>query len=211
MDRDAAKKRIEAAVIERMANTEIKSISVKEICIMAGVSRSTFYRIFDSVPNVVYSLEMQLLERVRDINRYFISASFPSGQTLTIVRSLTQLMYEQRDFINAVSGPYGDPQFVDLMNSLATEYYAGKILIEAESMENIECKLQFAISGLHGLIGFWLREKPEVSPETMADMINQFMFDSFSIKKKPVKCFSGMIRQEITRQQNDKKQNSSKD
>ena len=55
--RDSADERIEDAVFSLMATTDIPDIHVADVCHRAGVSRSTFYRHFDSVDQVVKAFE----------------------------------------------------------------------------------------------------------------------------------------------------------
>ncbi len=60
--------RIENAVFKLMETTDIPDIRVADVLSLAKVSRSTFYRHFESVDAVVKTFEADLLNNMRHIN-----------------------------------------------------------------------------------------------------------------------------------------------
>ena len=60
--------RVEEAVFGLMETTDIPDIKVSDVVRLAGVSRSTFYRHYDSVEDVVKQFEAGLLDTMRTIN-----------------------------------------------------------------------------------------------------------------------------------------------
>lgn len=55
--------KIETAVFKLMETTDIPDIRVADVIKLAKVSRSTFYRHFDSVDDVVKRFESELLQK----------------------------------------------------------------------------------------------------------------------------------------------------
>lgn len=58
--------RIEDAVFELMATTPVQSIKVAEVLRLAHTSKSTFYRCYRSVDDVVKRFEDELLQNMQD-------------------------------------------------------------------------------------------------------------------------------------------------
>lgn len=72
--------RIEDAVFELMATTPVQSIKVAEVLRLAHTSKSTFYRCYRSVDDVVKRFEDELLQNMQDINDVALEARFGDAQ-----------------------------------------------------------------------------------------------------------------------------------
>ena len=72
--------RIEDAVFSLMETTDIPDIRVADVIRLAGVSRSTFYRHFDSVDDVVKAFETDLLANMHSINSFALKARFAQAE-----------------------------------------------------------------------------------------------------------------------------------
>ena len=60
-------KRIKDAFLELNLQNEIDSITVKDVCNKVGISRSTFYRHFKDIYEVIESIEFEVTEEVRNM------------------------------------------------------------------------------------------------------------------------------------------------
>lgn len=72
--------RIEEAVFGLMETTDIPNIKVADVVRLAGVSRSTFYRHYDSVEDVVKQFEAGLLDTMRTINNTALGVQFNKAE-----------------------------------------------------------------------------------------------------------------------------------
>lgn len=72
--------RIEGAVFELMATTPVQSIKVTDVLRLAHTSKSTFYRCYRSVDDVVKRFEDELLQNMQDINDVALEARFGDAQ-----------------------------------------------------------------------------------------------------------------------------------
>lgn len=175
----AIKEQIQNAVITLMATTDIKDIRVKEVTALANICRSTFYLHYDSIDAVVQELEAAHLEAIRDLNRYFVSSKMDLEEPTKSALELTNLLYAQREFIKAINGPHGDPQFINKVNLQMKEFFCGKITYENLYNEYFDFQLTFAIAGNNSLIDHWLRKRPEVEPKTVAMLLTKFIYSVF--------------------------------
>ena len=127
--RDSVDERIEDAVFSLMSTTDIPEIHVGDVARTAGISRSTFYRHFDSVDDVVKGFETDLLANMHDINNYALKGRFGQSEldpTPTMIRRM-ELLAERRDKVVALNGPHGDPQFVHKATVLMHDHFRDRL------------------------------------------------------------------------------------
>ena len=92
--------RIEDAVFELMATTPVQSIKVTEVLRLAHTSKSTFYRCYRSVDDVVKRFEDELLQNMQDINDVALEARFGDAQL-----DPTPTMIKRMEILQAKRGP----------------------------------------------------------------------------------------------------------
>ncbi|HBU12866.1 MAG TPA: hypothetical protein DEB31_09145, partial [Clostridiales bacterium] len=76
---------LKAAMVEALQKEQISRISVKSLCEMAGVNRSTFYAHFDDQYDLLHSIESEALDNVKSyLKRQDIGGDAPiSFETLS--------------------------------------------------------------------------------------------------------------------------------
>lgn len=200
--RDPVDERIEDAVFALMETTDIPDIHVADVTRAAKVSRSTFYRHFESVDAVVKAFEADLLDNMRDINNFALKARFGQSEldpTASMIRRM-ELLRERRDKVVALNGPHGDPQFVHKATVLMHDHFRERLGEVEGSEANRDLYLAFALAGHHNLIQYWLEERPELSPRTIAAVLNRlfyapFFLDEGNARHSPVSPFPGDLGQ----------------
>ncbi len=195
--RDAIDVRIEDAVFSLMERTDIPAIRVAEVARMAGVSRSTFYRRFESVDAVVKGFETDLLANMHDINSYALKARFSQSEldpTPTMILRM-ELLHERRDKVVALNGPHGDPQFVHKATILMHDHFRDRLREVPGSEVYRDFYLAFVLAGHHNTIQYWLEKRPDVAPDVVAALLNRlfyapFFLDDENARARPVSPFS---------------------
>lgn len=179
--RDPVDARIEDAVFSLMETTDIPDIRVADVIRRAGVSRSTFYRHFNSVDDVVKAFETDLLANMHSINSYALKARFGQSEldpTPTMIRRM-ELLAERCDKVVALNGPHGDPQFVHKATILMHDHFRERPS-EVEGPETYrDFYLAFALAGHHNVIQYWLEKRPDVPPEVVAGVLNRLFYAPF--------------------------------
>lgn len=179
--RDSVDERIEDAVFSLMETTDIPEIRVADVCRAVGVSRSTFYRHFDSVDQVVKWFETDLLANMHDINSYALKARFGQAEldpTPTMIRRM-ELLAERRDKIVALNGPHGDPQFVHKATILMHDHFRDRLADVPGPADYRDFYLAFALAGHNNVIQYWLEKRPDVEPEVVAGVLNRLFYAPF--------------------------------
>ena len=145
------------------------------------MSRSTFYRHFDSVDQVVKGFEMDLLANMHDINGYALKARFGLAEldpTPTMIRRM-ELLKERRDKIVALNGPHGDPQFIHKATVLMHDHFRDRQADVPGSADYRDFYLAFVLAGHHNVIQYWLEERPDTPPEKVAGVLNRLFYAPF--------------------------------
>ena len=178
---ESVDERIEDAVFSLMETTDIPDIRVADVIRLAGVSRSTFYRHFNSVDDVVKAFETDLLANMHSINSFALKARFAQSEldpTPTMIRRM-ELLAERRDKVVALNGPHGDPQFVHKATVLMHDHFRER-LAEVEGPATYrDFYLAFVLAGHHNVIQYWLEKRPDVEPEVVAGVLNRLFYAPF--------------------------------
>lgn len=191
--RDSVDERIEDAVFSLMQTTDIPSIRAGDVARAAGVSRSTFYRRFDSVDAVVKAFETDLLANMHDINSYALKARFGQSEldpTPTMIRRM-ELLRERRDKIVALNGPHGDPQFIHKATVLMHDHFRERLADVPGSADYRDFYLAFVLAGHHNVIQYWLEERPDVEPEKVAGVLNRLFYAPFFLDEASARTSPG--------------------
>lgn len=118
------------ALIELSKDKDMDKITVFELVKTAGISRSSFYRMFDSVDNVIKMMENDILENLRDICWYYISSKLDLDDVNGIDDSIFCLLsyfYQIRDAYVSLNSVHGDEQFRYKHENTVKEFFGGRL------------------------------------------------------------------------------------
>lgn len=198
MKRDAGKnakrnveERIEEAVFCLIETTDIPDIKVADVVRLAGVSRSTFYRHFDSVEDVVKQFEAGLLDTMRTINNTALGVQFNKAElkpTHSMVARM-EVLRKNRDKIVALNSDHGDPVFQHRATMLMHEYFRIRLQGMGGPEVQRDLYLAFVIAGHNNLIQYWLEKRPDIPPEEVAGMLNRLYYSPFFVDEKSASDF----------------------
>ena len=180
---------IRNSVIRLMNDTDFLNITVRMVADDSGVSRSTFYRYYDSIDSVITELEDEILDGIRFINRVALSdqnnKSLIESTFSRLARS--SILKEHTDFIRVVTGPHGDVRYKDRCMNVIREYLEDQLKREGSYSEEMGFYVEFMAGGFFQVINYWVTERPDVSAEEF-ERIQQMTF-----QKLPQ--YYGMINQ----------------
>jgi AcrR family transcriptional regulator len=183
--------RIEDAVFELIKTTDITSVRVRDVVRLAGVSRSTFYRHYDSVEDVVKQFEGSILNTMRTINKSALKIQFDKAElrpTQAMI-SRMEVLREKRDRIVALNSPHGDPAFQHKATMLMHEYFRIRLQGMGGPEVQRDLYLAFVIAGHNNLIQYWLEKRPDIPPEEVAGMLNRLYYSPFFVDEKSASDF----------------------
>lgn len=167
---------------------DLKDITVKEICECADLNRGTFYLHYNDVFHMMSEIQKELFNQFNDI----LSECAPTGKKETPYPFLYQVfefIEENKEYAKAVMGPHGDYQFILSLTSLVKEHIAEVWSKNNYEMENFEFFYSYCVSGIIGMIQYWLESGSSKTPKEMATLVNDILcraltlFDVSNVKK----------------------------
>lgn len=181
---DDAERSITDAVFELMQTTDIPKMRVGDVIRMARVSRSTFYRRFDSVDDVVKRFESAILDSMRAINDIAIQARFTTAElnaTATMINRM-EVLLAHRDQVVALNGPHGDPTFNHKATVFMHDHLSERISDVLGPSDELELYLAFMLAGHNNLVQFWLEKRPDIPPRKVAEALNRMFYAPFFLE-----------------------------
>lgn len=179
-------RRITDAVFELMAATDIPDIKVVDVIRQARVSKSTFYRHFSSVDDVVKRFEDEILEGMGEISEVALKARFDDAEldpTLSMIRRM-EVLQANRDKIVVLNGVHGDPVFTHKATIFMHDHFRKRLSTLPCGEDTWDLYLSFAIAGHHNLIQYWLEERPDLEPVVVATALNRFLYAPFFLEQE---------------------------
>ena len=179
-----AKKALRQSTVELLYTTDLDHIAVTDVVKAAKVSRTTFYRYYASVYDVVEELEEELLSFMRDINRWAVIEPVTASSSRLTQSAMARItaIYEHKDVLRAIMGPHGDPLFRQKATDVMARYWMQRLGQRStpERQREIELYTTFMAAGHYAVIEKWVaREDDDLSPEEMARFLNKVFYAPF--------------------------------
>ncbi|MDT2428226.1 TetR/AcrR family transcriptional regulator [Enterococcus avium] len=175
----ASKQEIKLAFTRLIHEKGFEGLTVMEIAREAGINRGTFYTHYIDKYDLMDKLEMETINdlkaillrpNVGDVNDLLELIPYPL--------ILEALIYVKQDFdfISALAGPGGDPQFVAMIKGILSELIESKISQSTElefKKENLpeDYALEILLSSIVAIILLWIKKGGTESPEDIATMV----------------------------------------
>ena len=153
-------KRLLAQELVRSASKrDLKDISVRELCENAGVSRVTFYKYYKSID-----------ELLAETARNAMADVTPRGRTADQMEQMIRhvLLNKSLYLLLIEKGYYGESIRDYLRESVSQE------AADPQKSEVLTAQLQYAVSGICGLLQYCLQEEPDLSVRQLTDIILRF-------------------------------------
>lgn len=154
---------IKQALLTRLKEKEIEAITVRELCQLAEINRSTFYRHYDNQYGLLASLQDEMFAQIKKE----ILARRPNTEELILL--MFQLVYQNQEEWLLLLGEHADSRISKKITRFISEY----LRIPSES-EAGRMKYQFLLAGASGLFTDWIQSGMRETPEKMAEYLNTY-------------------------------------
>lgn len=173
---------IRGAFTQLLKQKPIQSISIKELCELAGVNRGTFYAHYQDIFDLREKIETEMYEDVRATLQPLLMKDAHASQT-EITAAVFGWMKQNRDMCAVVLGEYGDKEFLWKMLNL------GRVVCEesyqrqfaAASPEAIAWFYAYASWGCIGLLRRWIHEDMKTPASTLAGMAEKLIREGMRV------------------------------
>ncbi|WP_240508098.1 TetR-like C-terminal domain-containing protein [Virgibacillus indicus] len=149
---------------------QISAITVKELCELADINRSTFYTHYSDHYDLLTQIEDELIE---DMNMYLSAYNFEKEkETLQMTEKLLEYLATRKEECQTLLNKNADSSFQEKVKAVAHRYIM-KNLIEANHLDKSlsEYLSAFIVSGSIQMMKLWMEKGMEKSPKEMAEVI----------------------------------------
>ncbi|GBU29627.1 TetR family transcriptional regulator [Treponema sp. R8-4-B8] len=163
---------IRESLTELMKEKSILSVSVKDICDLADISRSTFYDHYKDQYDLLKQIEDETLDYFEDmLNRYKDKQT--KKETGQMVEEMLTYIANNGNTIHVLLSENGDLDFQKkllyhfVMHNQITKYFSEK----QQSEETMPYYTVFLVHGAIGLIQHWLKNNMAMPVSQLAKML----------------------------------------
>lgn len=135
---------IRQAFLSLLKEKSIEKITVREICQIAGINRTTFYRNYDNQYVLLKTLQDEIFEEIKNS----ITKQSPDPDELYVL--MLNLIYRHRDAWLILLGPNADPRITKRIIRFISDYFS-----VSEKNENGKMKYRYILAGSAGLLEYW--------------------------------------------------------
>ncbi|TFB13469.1 TetR/AcrR family transcriptional regulator [Filobacillus milosensis] len=175
------RKVLKESLVTLLSQKTISKITVKELCEMADVNRSTFYTHYSDQYDLLEKIEEEIAE---DMNQYLSSYSFNvEEESLQMTEKLLEYIKDRQFMFQTLLNENGDPTFEVRLRTIAQRFMINNWL-EGQQLKEVDMTYlsTFVVSGAVHVIKEWIEYDVDVkqSPKEMAELINKFANEGLS-------------------------------
>lgn len=178
---------IRKAFTSLLSQKPIQSISVKELCELAGINRGTFYSHYTDIYDLLRTIEAEMLADFERAMAPLIAEPDPKLTPVKITAGVFQCLKDNSDLCTVTLGDWGDKAFalklINIGREKCLEYYSG--FFRHATPRQIEYYYAFVSSGCIGLLQKWLAEGMAAPVEEVARMAEGIMLTGVGFLQAP--------------------------
>lgn len=163
---------IRRAFMTLLSEKPMQSISVKELCDLAGVNRSTFYAHYTDLEDLLRQIEDEMFEEFCDALDTLYQPGGNGLEPVVVTTGVFQCLKDNFDLCVVTLGPHGDKNFALRLLQRGREYcfqnYAR--YFKGATRQQVEYCYAFISSGCIGMLGRWLEDGMQMEPAELARM-----------------------------------------
>lgn len=163
------KRLLKDALISLLREKDIYHISIRELCDMADINRTTFYKYYGSQFDLLADMENDMVT--------FVTHTFEHQKAdFDKIVSICRYLEENIAFARLIVNNNVDPTFAQKMFSLESiKNRALKKFVGQKSREELEYIYNFITYGAYRMVCVWLNKEERESPEVIARLLEQMM------------------------------------
>lgn len=157
---------LQEALIKAMQNTHISKISVKQLCEMADINRSTFYAHFQDQYGLLEYICNQAIDNIeKHIEKQNMNDNMPI--TFTSLIRIFDYIKENSDLFKALLSNNCDVDFQRKIVNVVIKYSP----YEVSDKRTKDYLAAFGLAGCVSILQMWLKDGMPESTTRMADLI----------------------------------------
>lgn len=179
------RQRIRTAFLDLLYCKPIQSITIKELCASAGISRGTFYAHYADIYDLLAQIENDMTDEITRALEPLMDPAQPANPIALSTR-IFEILKANSDLCTVTLGDFGDKKYamrlIDLGRSTCMDLY--RSYFRSVPGWQFDYYYAFVSSGVLGLLRKWLEDGMDVSPGEVARLAEGIML-------RGVELFSG--------------------
>lgn len=177
---------IRKAFMELLCRKPIQSISIKELCDRAGVSRGTFYAHYADIYDLLHQIEDDMVAEISSALEPLMQSADSDSPVILSTR-IFEILKDNSDLCTVTLSDYGDKQFAIRLINMGREkcidlYHNHFRDVPAKQ---IEYYYAFVSGGVISLLRRWLDDGMTATPYEIASMAEGIMLKGIGIFQQP--------------------------
>lgn len=187
IDRRTARTRaaLKRALVSLILAKGYEAITVSELCLVAGISRSTFYAHFTSKDDIKRSGLQQLRRALQQARSQVPADGEPNSPDLDFARALFEHARDHRDLYLALSGGPGAAVALETIRAIIAERVRHELVrTDLRGAQAREVVVQFVAGAYLAVLTWWLDAGAKAQPAEVADACRSLAL--FGISRPPI-------------------------
>ena len=158
------------SLMKLLKDKQISTITVKEICELADINRSTFYAHYSDQFDLLKQIEEELIE---DLKMYLSTYNFEKEEeALQMTEKLIEYFASNQDKCQTLLSENSDSSFEKKVRLVARRFIMNKWVEVSQHDQDIsEYVSTFIVSGSIQVLKVWLNKGMDKTPKEMAEII----------------------------------------
>lgn len=171
------KKKLTNTLLILLKEKSINNITVLELCKEAKINRTTFYKYYKDIYDLILKIEESLITELEK-NIVFIKRNYLISFTSKIIETIA----EHKEIYTKLLGKNGDHTFLRKILSLVYEQSIAEWqkLLKKASREDLEKIYNFIVDGTIGIIESWINNNCQDLPSNVSIFINKICMSGLS-------------------------------
>ncbi len=171
------KKKLTNTLLLLINEKKIKDITVLELCQKAKINRTTFYKYYKDVDDLIFKIEESLLtdleKYINDIKRNYL---------ITYTSKIIETIANHKEIYTRILSENGDHTFLRRILSLVynQSIIEWEKLLKKATRSDLEKIYNFIVDGTIGIVEAWIKSNCQEEPNNVAIFINKICMSGLS-------------------------------
>lgn len=157
------KKMLKDALLNLLSKKNLLDITVKELCDESNINRTTFYRHYDNISDLLDEIIDDISQMIANTNKL---ANNNPNNSLDYIMDTIKFFYEHHEYDSLIkSGKYTLNRITSNVKDVVSQNFTNK-----DSQYN-HYLMNYIFNGTYGILEEWIRNDRDVDYKTISDII----------------------------------------
>ncbi|WP_332631418.1 TetR/AcrR family transcriptional regulator [Halalkalibacter flavus] len=161
---------LKESFIKLMKEKPLTSITIKEVCELADINRSTFYSHYKDLYDLLHQIEDGIIE---DMNETLSACNYTKNEeAIQMTEKLLEYLVKNRESCQTLFSEHGNPTFQKKVMSLAHRHSLKSLMADRINLPyNAEYLSLYIVNGSIHLVQHWLKNGLKEPPKEIAELL----------------------------------------